>query len=128
MGVKSGDVVTVSVGPTINLSNYESLKPHASITRELGEDPEADLASMQAVLAAVFHHTLLTEVGLMTGARDALDRDYLSGLAQHCAEELGVNGIETTRRESEGTGPKKGTEKSGVRKARKAKSAKKLTS
>jgi hypothetical protein len=58
---KQGDTVTISSAVSIPnpLSDYGPFKPHASITRVLGDNPAQDVAEMEALLHAATGKALL---------------------------------------------------------------------
>jgi hypothetical protein len=47
MPLLPGDSVTISVSPSIELAKYQFLKPHVSLTRVIGEDPQQTIADME---------------------------------------------------------------------------------
>lgn len=69
MALRPGDTVSLSVSPAVSLTKYQFLKAHATVTRKLGDDPEADLADMRVELRRVYMaavHDELTMMGELT--------------------------------------------------------------
>ena len=47
MPLSAGDSVTLSISPVVWLTQYKALRPGATLTRVVGEKPEADVAVMR---------------------------------------------------------------------------------
>lgn len=62
MGLRKGDRLSISRTATIWLSQYDSLKPHVTLTRELGDDPDADRVEMERICYVEVHRALLDEI------------------------------------------------------------------
>ena len=72
MSVKQGDRVSLSLGPTINVGDYSSVKPMVTVTREIGDDPEQDLQEMRDSLKTLYQHQLKLEVMALMGTGSLL--------------------------------------------------------
>lgn len=135
----------MSISPTIALGRFVNCKAHATLTRELGEDVEADLASMEAELIPLYRRTLLVELGQLSKLQDLVgvpgdnvDWSSVEGLTEYCVRSLdghqeedeptpprrrGRGKKKVTKRgakkeavEEEGSRKKKGPHKKGPRK------------
>jgi len=74
MPLRQGDTVSLSVRPAVQLSRYQHLKASASITRTLGNDPEADVREMRVELRRLYLATVHDDLTLM-GELTQLVRD-----------------------------------------------------
>lgn len=87
MGLRKGDRLTISRGATIWLTQYDSLKPHVSLTRELGDDPEADKADMERICYVELRRAVLDEMRSRRKAEKLMgDEMKLTPLLKHCEE------------------------------------------
>lgn len=85
MGLRKGDRLTISRGATIWLTQYDSLKPHVTLTRELGDDPEADRAEMERICYVELRRSILQEVRARRKSEKIMgDEVKLTPLLQHC--------------------------------------------
>lgn len=85
MGLRQGDTLTIRRGATIQLTQYDTLKPQVVLTRVMGEDPEADRADMERVAYVELRAAVIEEV--LTRRRfDKImgDDGNLTSLLQHC--------------------------------------------
>lgn len=80
---KPGDTVTLSISPVVQLAPYTHAKPFASITREIGDDPDADLEDMQNILRVNIRHSMLLEIESLDEFTAALEGGRES-LADYC--------------------------------------------
>lgn len=95
MALHPGDRVTLTLNPTIRLSRFDSIRPFVSIQREMGPDPAADLAALEAEVHAQFVRALAREIHVLDEVTDALgEGGSLADLAAWCQKEMG-NGIAT---------------------------------
>lgn len=61
--LKPGDTVTVGLSTTLPvMGKYEPSKPTASVTRTLGDNPEADLEDVVVQCKRVLHRCLVEEL------------------------------------------------------------------
>lgn len=84
-----GQRVTLSANPTIQLAEYQYLKPMASVTFEIGDDPEQDIAEGRAALRRALYESIRTDLGLRNEIQNYIaDNEELSldALAEFCTE------------------------------------------
>lgn len=117
MPIQPGDKVTLSINPTVQLAEFHYVKPHASITRECGDDPEATLDEMQQDLHGMICRAMAAELGVLQDLYDALEEGK-DALVDYCLANL--NGA---THESEGQTRSKRTTSGGKRKPRKPRKA-----
>jgi hypothetical protein len=98
---KTGDTVTLGASPAINLGNYNSLKPSASITRVLGDNPEAEIKEMESTLQESLVKATLAEAGFCTDVAECLELGGLDAIQQYCTQQL--NDIKRQPKEVGGT-------------------------
>jgi hypothetical protein len=93
MALKPGDRVTLTLNPTIWLTRFVSIKPFVSVSREIGDDPVADLADLEAEVQVQFKRALAREIEVLDDTTTALgESNSLDDLASWCQKELG-NGV-----------------------------------
>jgi len=122
MALKAGDVVTLSVAPAVQLTQYTYLKPSARITRTLGEDVDGDMELMQRDLRKLVIRSASLELGLISDLTEALQNGDINAYIE---KELD-NGNQGPRQQrpgpviatqAESPGSKGPTRKGPVRKA-----------
>jgi hypothetical protein len=90
MGLKKGDVLTLSIAPTISLGDYTFLKPHASIERKITEAPEATVSDMRVELRKRLFDALKVEIMALSDISTALGGTHdIDGLLERCEKEIG---------------------------------------
>lgn len=122
MSLRKGDRVSISINPVVALSRFVNCKAHATLTRELGDDPEADLEQMGRDIVGVYREALLAELGQLSELqevvgvprRDAPRDDDVDRLVQYCLNSVGKRRV--GEEETEDRKPKK----SGARKKSRA--------
>lgn len=72
MSLKPGDTYTATRDAKVFLTQYTALSAHVSLTRVLGDDPEADRAEMEVQVDRMWHEAMLANHKLANGAYDAL--------------------------------------------------------
>lgn len=87
--LQEGDQVTLALGPTIQFATYQSVKPHAAVTRVLSDDIQGDLESMSQDLRELFKRSLRIELEIVNEMLEALDQGGLDGLVEYCLQEVG---------------------------------------
>lgn len=93
MALRPGDRITLTLNPTIRLSRFDSIKPFVSIQREMGDDPAADLADLEAEIHRQFTRALAREIHVLNEVMDALGPEgTVESLASWCQKEM-LNGI-----------------------------------
>lgn len=110
---QTGDSVTLSAGGSIPLADYANVKPHASITRVMGDDPEADLAEMMQLLTDGLKRSMLVQMGFASCVAELLGDDcdvqavvddlmkgLPDGLIRFSADAAGEEGQEEDGKES----------------------------
>jgi hypothetical protein len=101
MGLQPGDGLTLTLNAPIQVSRFVILKPFASVHRELGDDPEADIVSMRAELRRLYVEQLAQEIEVMDSALEAIgDNGTLEDLKEWCLKELGDVDARTTAKVS----------------------------
>lgn len=87
MGLRKGDRLTLSRGATIWLTQYDALKPHVTLTRELGDDPEADKAEMERICYVELRRAVLDEIRTRRKAEKLMGSERkLTPILRHCEE------------------------------------------
>ena len=129
MPLRPGDTVSLSIRPPIQLSQFQYLKTGVTLTRVVGENPEADIADMRVTAQRLYAEALHMELTTF----DTLTQIYAEGdmddLVSWCVEQS--RGLEEEHQEGshqEGShqaspkggakGTTSGKSKSTVRKAR----------
>lgn len=98
MSLRPGDTVSLSIRPPVQLSRYQFIKASATVTRTLGDDPEADLVDMRGELRRVFFTTLHDELTL-TGEVTALIQDGdVTELARYALKKSKTHAAKKDRR------------------------------
>jgi len=88
MALQPGDRVTLTLSPTIQLSRFISLKPFVSIQRVMSDDPEADLAALEATIREQYKRAVVREVEMMSATTEAVGKDAdLDTLVEWCEQE-----------------------------------------
>jgi hypothetical protein len=100
MAFREGDTLALRAQCVVKLSQYESLKPWASLTRVLGEDPEADAEDMRRTLYVELRRAVLMEIEDRDAAQALVgERGQLTALIKHCEKviEEGPDGEEASK-------------------------------
>lgn len=85
--LKPGDRLTIHRHATVWLTQYDSLKPSVTLTREVGDDPAADRAEMERVCYVELRRALLDEVRTRRQFKKLMgDEMKLTPLLKHCEE------------------------------------------
>jgi len=87
---RSGDEITIGHSPTIFLSKYQSVKPTVSITRTLGDDPEADVTELVEDVKRQVHRAVLDQLGMLGEYYQVLEDGDEDALAEYCLEHSGA--------------------------------------
>jgi len=89
MPLREGDTVTVICQASANIIRFHPVKPYASITRVLGDDPEADYTDAQDMCRKLFWRSLALEVELFnTIHEDDTSEGNSVGLLELAKEQL----------------------------------------
>lgn len=111
--MKKGDRVTLESHPAIRLSKYEYVKPGASLTRVLGDDPDADVATMRVDLRRMLMESLSVELAVLRRTAKAIDGkttdEGMKALRALCEKELGGENIQAQVVVAQGEGEGSGT-------------------
>lgn len=83
MALKTSDTITVRRQTAIWLTQYDAIKPSVTLTRVLGDDPEADRADMDRTLYVELRRAVLMELEDRSELDDALERNVTT-LIKHC--------------------------------------------
>jgi hypothetical protein len=101
---KKDDKVTLSATVTLNIGDYNSIKPSASITRVLGQNPEHDLEEMETALHKSLAKSLRVGVGFTKDMFECLNLGGLDAIQQYSNEHTNDT---TQKSEESGAKPKR---------------------
>ncbi len=73
MSLSKGDKVTLSISPVVNVTKYDRLKPHASVTFDIGENPDCDIDAAEKELRMLACRAMLLEAELTCELQTAMD-------------------------------------------------------
>lgn len=90
MALKPGDIVTLTINPTVCIAPYTFLKPGASLTRALGDDTVSSLKEMEEDVRALSLQAAAAELDIATSLKNAVDAGTLEA---YVAEEI-TNGTQ----------------------------------
>lgn len=106
MAYRKGQRVTLSAGSSVSLGQYESLRPMASVTIDLGDDPESDVAQARLTLRRALYESVAEALGVhnelqefLTSNADASVEDlakFVTGKLNDTEEEIVVSDPETS--------------------------------
>jgi nitrogen regulatory protein PII-like uncharacterized protein len=82
--LRKGDQLSLTASITISLGNYQSLKPSATVTRTVGDDPEHDIREVSDELRLALHRSVVVEVQSLERMAAAIDEGGLDGLIHYC--------------------------------------------
>ena len=93
---RTGDRVSLSISPSLKLGDGVYLKPHVSISRELGDDPVNEMAVLRRELVREYFKAAITEltavdalVSALADCRDAGEMaDVLKRECQHVVKSV----------------------------------------
>lgn len=84
--VKSGDTVSLSIHPSVQVSRFFFVKASATVTRVVGDDPAEDLLAMKKDLRKLYLEAVSVEIELVNELSDAMDsEDPLAALQDYVA-------------------------------------------
>lgn len=83
MTLKSGDVVSLSLRPPLQLSRYQHLKTAVQLTRTVGDDPEKDLQEMREELRRLYFAQLHEDLGLTGELTTIIEQGSIEELAAY---------------------------------------------
>ena len=89
MALKKGDRVTLSVAPQIQLEEYHNLKPMASVTRDVGDNPEEDLRDMAREVRKLVCRGVLIQLEAENDLIAVLEHGDVDSLVKFCQKEIG---------------------------------------
>lgn len=125
---RTGQRITLSASPTIQLAEYQYLKPMASITITVGDDPESDIEDAREGLQRAIYESIRVELGIRNDIQEFLaetEEIDLDTLAAFCTEKANGHEVtveeETNGREVESPKTGKPSKKAKRRKARRRK-------
>lgn len=75
MELKPGDTYNVTRDGKVFLTQYSALSAHVSLTRTLGDDPEAERIEMEALADRLWHEAALANHRLVSDAYAAMGKD-----------------------------------------------------
>ena len=125
MALRTGDTITVRRSAAIWITQYDSFKPSVSLTRTLGDDPEAERAEMDNTLYVELRRAVLCEIQDRAELQPALDASTTK-LIKHCEQviEHGTQGQgEDFPRRKAGGNKKKGRKKVARKASRRSRSS-----
>ena len=82
--LRKGDQLSLAASVTLSLGNYQSLKPSATVTRTVGDDPEHDIKEVSGELRLALHRSVVVEVQSFERMAAAIDEGGLDGLIHYC--------------------------------------------
>lgn len=92
MPLRKGDTVSLSISPAVHLTRYQLLKTHATLTRVLGDDPEADMADAQSELRRIYFTTVHAELTLLDELSQIISNDGTTeAVANYAAKQARIN-------------------------------------
>lgn len=74
MPIQPGDVVTLSLHPALQLSQYQYAKTSVAITRKVGKRPKAEIRDMRQELKRLYYAALHDDLTLL-GELSSVIRD-----------------------------------------------------
>lgn len=60
--LRKGDRLTITRSTTLWLTRFDSLKPSVTLSREIGDDPQADQDEMELICYVELRRAMLTEI------------------------------------------------------------------
>lgn len=114
--LQEGDKVTLGLGPTIQFAPYQSVRPHAAVTRVMSDDILTDLENMAKDLRELLLRSLRVELGLTNEMLEAVEQGGVDGLAEFCMQEIGDVAEKSSFTVQKGKAGKKGGKKKAVKK------------
>ena len=119
MALKPGDIVRLTLSPTVKIAEYQYLKPSVTLERVIGDDTVSSLEEMNRDLRALAAQAVLNELNITNDLYDALGDKDIKSLQDYCLKEIGygTEGQSTRRGDpSRKPGPVKGLVKGLVKK------------
>ena len=86
--VKKGDTVTLAVNPNIEISQYFRIKPYASLTRIIGDNPEEELKAIHNDLNTLALQAVLQELKLDDVLQVIVAEGGWEALEEFCRKEI----------------------------------------
>lgn len=114
MALRKGDTVSLSVAPTFKLADFTMLKASASVTRCLGDDPDADIAEMRAEVRALYAAAVADELQSISEIATVLENEDIEGVAAWAAEKSSGS-IQEKTNSDETAGSQEGRTEGGSR-------------
>lgn len=119
MPLRPGDTVSMSLRPPVKLAEYTYLKTGATLTRVLGDDPEADLRDMKTLLPRLYAEAVGVDLDLFSALTEIIESGSMDDLRAWITEQ--ASGLEEIRNQKEGgkassrrrVGSKAGSKKEG---------------
>ncbi len=104
--VKSGDTVSLSIHPSVQITRFLFVKASATVTRTIGANVREELEEMRADLEKLYFHAVGVEIGVVSELADVVDadnplealRDYVMKKVTH--EKQQANGPSARRRKA----------------------------
>lgn len=118
MFLKKGDRVRLGINPTIQIAEYQYIKPFVQVERELTGQTDDDIASIEMDLQHLLYKAILVELHVTEEIYDKLAAGGVEALAAFCAKEVGgvieeeVSG--TAKAPASKKAPKKAAKKGGI--------------
>ena len=88
MALKSGDVVSLSLRPPLQLSRFQHLKTSVELTRTVGDDPERDLREMREELRRLYFAQLHEDLGLTGELTTIIEQGSIEELAAYALRQV----------------------------------------
>lgn len=85
MGLKKDDRLTIRRAASVQLTQYDTLKPQVILSRVMGADPEADVAEMERVCYVELRKAVIEELLTRRRFDKILGSDVnVTALLKHC--------------------------------------------
>lgn len=98
MPLRQGDTVSLSISPAVQLTRYQFLKSHATLTRVLGADPEADVADAQQELRKLYFQTVHAELTMLDELSQIISKEGTTeAVAHYAAKQARIHASETSK-------------------------------
>lgn len=94
MALREGDVISVTLSPSLRYTQYDSFKASATLRRTLTGDIDADVKDALAETARLYFKALRKEIQLWNKGMSALgDVQDTKALIKLCKREIGDSGV-----------------------------------
>lgn len=98
MPFRTGDTVSMTLAPPLQLARYLIFKTSVTLTRELNDDPDADLEDMKRTLRSLYYSRLHDEITLHGELTELLTDGSVKDLANYALRQSSTHVRKTTRK------------------------------